>query len=321
MPLFLGRRTCLLGWTQSRPSKDFETEFKMAAPSVTWSMNFFHLVWTALVFLNDNFKHLYYCNTLLRPYLCLWPIAYLFRSTWYSSNATATIVIWVASMFFWHYFNFGNFFHIYSVHCHTGKTHPPVQGSFHGSVATGLAFIMTSECLSLTRDIGPSNHARHVHLCDGVLLVFFKSSIRLSYAINCPLCSVFILLFKKEKPTTKTVDRISSGRWAYTAAHWNVAVIALDMKCVNMWSICWILLNSYLFNCVITFTYSCFNIPFLFSLILVIREHCFCFWTCCCTGLCFIYISWGFISLIFQAGRCPGQAGPIAGQNWAASLL
>ena len=159
---------------------------------------------------------------------------------------------------------------------------------------------------------------------------------------------VFILLFKKEKPTTKTVDWISSGRvfpathsqkplflewpplsifwvrhiwlrWAYTAAHWNVAVIALDMKCVNMWSICWILLNSYLFNCVIT--YSCFNMPFLFSLILVIREHCFCFWTCCCTGLCFIYIFWGFISLIFQAGRCPGQAGPIAGQNWAASLL
>ena len=27
---------------------------------------------------NGNFNHLFYCNTLLRPYLCLWPIAYLF---------------------------------------------------------------------------------------------------------------------------------------------------------------------------------------------------------------------------------------------------
>ena len=80
------------------------------------------------------------------------------------------------------------------------------------TVATGLALIMTSEWLSLTRDIGPSNHACHVHLCDGVLLDFFKSSIRLSYAVNCPRCSVFILLLKKEKPTTKSVDWISSGR-------------------------------------------------------------------------------------------------------------
>ena len=40
--------------------------------------------------LNGHFNHSYYCNTLLRPYLCLWPIAYLFWSAWYSANATAT---------------------------------------------------------------------------------------------------------------------------------------------------------------------------------------------------------------------------------------
>ena len=40
--------------------------------------------------LYGHFNHSYYCNTLLRPYLCLWPIAYLFWSAWYSANATAT---------------------------------------------------------------------------------------------------------------------------------------------------------------------------------------------------------------------------------------
>ena len=49
--------------------------------------------------LNGNFNHSYYCNTLLRPYLCLWPIAYLFWSAWSSANATATTAFRVASMF------------------------------------------------------------------------------------------------------------------------------------------------------------------------------------------------------------------------------
>ena len=50
--------------------------------------------------LNGNFNHSYYCNTLLRLYLCLWPKAYLFWSAWYSANATATTAFRVASMFF-----------------------------------------------------------------------------------------------------------------------------------------------------------------------------------------------------------------------------
>ena len=73
-PLFLGRRTCLLGWTRKRLSKDSETEFKMAAPSVTCKYELFSSCLDHFGGLNGNFNPSYYCNTLMRPYICLWPI-------------------------------------------------------------------------------------------------------------------------------------------------------------------------------------------------------------------------------------------------------
>ena len=67
-----------------------ETEFKMAAPCADLKYELFSLCLDRFGGLNGNFNHSHYCNTLLRPYLCLWPIAYLFWSAWYSANATAT---------------------------------------------------------------------------------------------------------------------------------------------------------------------------------------------------------------------------------------
>ena len=50
----------------------FRDIFKMDAPSVTCKYELFSLCFGRFGGLNDNFSHSYYCNTSLRPYLCLW---------------------------------------------------------------------------------------------------------------------------------------------------------------------------------------------------------------------------------------------------------